>query len=49
VLGLVPDEWLEDEPGVEDAEAVRAAYIEYLASRLAEPRSWVRELEEARG
>jgi hypothetical protein len=49
VLELVPGEWLEDEPGFEDAEAARVAYIEYLASRLSEPRSWVRELEEARG
>lgn len=49
VLDLVPDEWLEDEPGFEDAREVRFAYVEYLTERLTEPRSWVRALEEARG
>ena len=48
-LKLVPDEWLEDEPGFEDSEGVRAAYVEYLTDRLAEPRPWVRALEDARG
>ena len=49
IVGLVPDEWLGKEPGFEDTAAVRAAYLEFLTSRLAEPREWVSALEEARG
>ena len=49
VLDLVPDQWLEDEPGFDGAKEVRAAYAEYLTGRVAEPRSWVKALEEARG
>ena len=49
VVGLVPDEWLEGEPGFEGAQKVRSAYVEYLSARLREPRTWVRALEEARG
>jgi hypothetical protein len=47
-VGLVPDEWLTEEPGFEGADEVRAAYVEYLAARLAGPRAWVGALEEAR-
>jgi hypothetical protein len=43
---LVPDEWLRDEHGFADTAAVRAAYVEFLSSRLEEPRGWVRALEE---
>lgn len=49
ILRLVPDEWLEGEPGFEDATAVRGAYLEYLSRRLEAPREWVRALEEAHG
>lgn len=49
VLDLVPDEWLADEPGFKGAGEVRAAYVEYLTSRLKEPRPWLAALEEARG
>ena len=49
VVGLVPDEWLAEEPGFDDARAVREAYVAYLAARLAGPRTWVRALQEARG
>jgi HipA-like kinase len=49
IVDLVPEEWLRDEHGFEDAEAVRAAYLEFLSGRLEEPRGWVRDLEEARG
>ncbi len=49
VLQLVPDEWLEGEPGFEDADEVRGAYLEYLSRRLEEPREWVRALEEMHG
>lgn len=47
VVELLPEEWLDEEPGFEDAEAVRAAYIGYFLARLEEPRSWVTALEEA--
>ena len=48
ILELVPGAWLEDEPGFADAGEVRAAYREYLLSRLEEPRDWVDHLEETR-
>ncbi|GLW21646.1 HipA family kinase [Microbispora triticiradicis] len=41
VTALVPDEWLEDEPGFADAEAVRRAYTEHLLARVAGPRDWL--------
>lgn len=48
VVGLVPDEWLRDEPGFEDPEEVRSAYIDYLLARLDEPRTWMQALKDAR-
>ena len=48
VVKLIPDEWLRDEPGFESPQEVRYAYVEYLSTRLAEPRAWVQALEEAR-
>lgn len=48
VMGLVPDEWLRDEPGFEGPREVRSAYLDYLSARLAEPRAWTRALEEVR-
>ena len=48
VLGLVPDEWLADEPGFAGPDAVRAAYTAYLTDRVAAPRRWVEALEVAR-
>lgn len=48
VLDLVPNEWLQGEPGFDDPGAVRSAYVEYLCSRLEEPRAWARALGEAR-
>src|SRR5215213_2414373 len=47
VVGMIPDEWLTDEPGFESVEDVRSAYVAYLSARLREPRPWVRALEEA--
>jgi hypothetical protein len=38
--GLVPDVWLEDEPGFADAAAVRAAYVEHLLHRLDAREVW---------
>jgi hypothetical protein len=49
IVDLVPEEWLREGPGLADTAAVRAAYLEFLASRLEEPRGWVRALEETRG
>ena len=40
VLALVPDEWLDDEPGFDSADAVRDAYVGYLRTRLDGPREW---------
>ena len=48
ILDLIPDEWLEGEPGFADAAEVRGAYLEYLSNRLEGPREWVRVLEETR-
>jgi hypothetical protein len=47
IVGLVPEEWLADEPGFGSVEEVRSAYVAYLSARLREPRAWVRALEEA--
>jgi hypothetical protein len=47
IVDLVPEEWLEDEPGFTDTAMLRAAYVEFLSSRLEEPRGWVGALEEA--
>lgn len=41
VTALVPDEWLEDEPGFESAQAVRDAYVEHLLRRAHGPREWL--------
>ena len=48
VVKLIPDEWLRDEPGFESPQEVRSAYVDYLSSRLAEPRAWARALEDIR-
>lgn len=40
VLAAVPDEWLEPVAGAETADAVRAAYVEFLAARLG-TRQWL--------
>jgi hypothetical protein len=46
VVDLIPDQWLDNEPGFGSAEEVRSAYVAYLSSRLREPRAWVVALEE---
>jgi hypothetical protein len=48
VLGLVPAEWLASEPRFASAEEHRAAYAEYLLSRLRAPREFAREAADAR-
>lgn len=40
VVELVPDEWLEDEPGFDSADDVRTAYVDYLMARVSGPREW---------
>jgi hypothetical protein len=47
IVELIPEEWLQEEPGLGDAAALRAAYVEFLSRRLEEPREWVKALEEA--
>ena len=48
LAALVPDEWLGGESRFSDADAQRAAYVEYLLSRLQAPRDFVREAVNAR-
>ncbi len=48
ILAMVPDEWLAPEAGLEDADAHRRAYLDYLQRRLAAPRHFVEEADGAR-
>jgi hypothetical protein len=41
VVALVPDAWLRDEPGFDDAAAVRTAYVDHLSARLARADEWL--------
>ncbi|ROO83474.1 hypothetical protein EDD29_0977 [Actinocorallia herbida] len=41
VVGLIPERWLAGEPGFDDAEAVREAYVRHLLARAADPRAWL--------
>lgn len=43
VVRLVPDEWLEGEPGFGSPEEVREAYVKHLVARVAD-RSWLPEV-----
>ncbi|MBC3841653.1 hypothetical protein GXW82_19585 [Streptacidiphilus sp. 4-A2] len=43
VVGLVPDEWLTDEPGFESPDQLRAAYTAHLAARAADSAAWLPE------
>ncbi|NHC15488.1 HipA family kinase [Motilibacter deserti] len=47
-VSLVPDEWLDGEPGFADAQAVRERYVEVLLSRVEARASWLAALEESR-
>lgn len=40
VVALVPDEWLEDEPGFDSAADVRAAYVDHLLRRVGAREMW---------
>lgn len=44
---LVPDEWLADEPGFDSPDAVRVAYRDWFAARIAGPRGWLPTVEVA--
>ncbi|MEU0572284.1 HipA family kinase [Nonomuraea sp. NPDC005983] len=41
VTALVPDVWLDDEPGFDSPQAVRDAYVDHLLSRAHGPREWL--------
>ncbi|CCH77689.1 conserved hypothetical protein [Nostocoides japonicum T1-X7] len=41
VLDLVPDDWLETTADLADADAVRAAYVDHLLARVANPAAWL--------
>ncbi|MBB4921703.1 HipA family kinase [Kitasatospora kifunensis] len=45
-VAAIPAQFLLDEPGFEDPEAVRAAYLAQLSARLAGPRDWLPVLSE---
>jgi hypothetical protein len=45
----VPDGWLQDEPGFESADDVRAAYLDWFGARLGGGRTWVAELARVQG
>jgi hypothetical protein len=47
IVGMVPGPWLADPAFVDDA-AARRAYVDYLTTRLLEPRAWVETAEAAR-
>jgi hypothetical protein len=48
LVDAIPDDWLEPEAGLPDPEAHRRAYVDYLSTRLAEPRPFVEEADRAR-
>jgi HipA-like protein len=48
LVAAIPDTWLGDEPAFADLTAHRAAYREYLLSRLGSPRAFVEEASNAR-
>ena len=43
VVAMIPEEWLAEETYFPDADAHRAAYVDYLTRRLAPPRPWLEE------
>jgi HipA-like protein len=47
IVELIPDEWLRDETRFAEPAAHRAAYLEYLVSRLTPPRAFAQEAMEA--
>ncbi len=45
ITALVPDTWLENEPGFASPDDVRDAYVDILLKRVAEPRVWLPDLD----
>ncbi|GAA2574870.1 hypothetical protein GCM10010411_03650 [Actinomadura fulvescens] len=45
VTALVPDRWLENEPGFAGPQAVRDAYVDILLNRVGKPRDWLPSLD----
>lgn len=43
-LALVPDEWLDAEPGFATPDAVRAAFLAWFEERMRQPRVWLPEV-----
>jgi HipA-like protein len=43
-LALVPDEWLEDEPGFATPDDVRAAFLTWFDARMQQPHTWLPEV-----
>jgi hypothetical protein len=41
VVDAVPEDWLEQAPGLDTPAAVRAAYLEHLLARVANPSAWL--------
>ena len=41
IVDTVPEEWLETTDWLPDTDAVRAAYLDHLAARLANPTAWL--------
>jgi hypothetical protein len=48
IADQLPEEWLDEDPEVGDAEQQRDAYTRYLSERLNGPRAWLREAVEAK-
>jgi hypothetical protein len=48
VVDLVPEEWLEDEPGFDSPADLAAAYVTHLRARAADPSVWLPEVGPAR-
>lgn len=48
IVGLIPQDWLTDDPQFADPEAHRKAYVDYLIKRLAAPRGFVEQAKQAR-
>lgn len=47
VVEQVPDQWLSEEPGFDDVDSVRAAYVDHLSARLRRREAWLPGLREA--
>jgi hypothetical protein len=45
VTALVPDLWLEGEPGFDSPQALRDAYVDILLPRAGKPRDWLPDLD----